>query len=353
MAWHTSIDLRRALDAGLGLPPALYVDPHVFDAERTTLWSSAWIPAARWDDVARPGDFVTVDVAGDPVVVVRGNDGVVRAFPNVCRHRNATIMTGCGTARALQCPYHLWTWALDGTLRAAPEMGASFDRAPFGLTPLAVEEWNGWVLVNLDVDAPSFATSVPALTDRLAPFELSGLVRGPSVSYESAFNWKIQVENFAESYHHAGVHATTLQPTYPGQRSWLEPNGGEPWLWVDHVATPPETPTFTANVVFPAFMFSLLRGAGALWFALQPHSVDRSTLEIVVLVPPDASDATRQWLLDGVREINDEDGVINERTHAGLRSRFARPGPTSPLEAGLQDFRRWVAARLAPARPEI
>lgn len=91
------------------------------EAERTTLWSSAWIAVARWDDVAGPGHVVTVDVAGDPVVVVRGNDGVVRAFPNVCRHRSATITTGGGMARALQCPYHLWTWALDGTLRAAPE----------------------------------------------------------------------------------------------------------------------------------------------------------------------------------------------------------------------------------------
>lgn len=340
-----------ALRAGHGLPPALYVEPDAFETERDALWSRSWVAVARWDEVAHPGDFVTFDLAGDPVVVVRDNEYALHAFPNVCRHRSATIMTGCGSARALQCPYHLWTWSLAGELRGAPEMPASFDKDAFGLERLAVEEWNGWVLVNLHPDAPSFASTVPSLTARCAEFDLASLERGPVATYVSNFNWKLQVENFGESYHHPGVHPLTLQLTYPGQQSWLEPNDGEPWLWLDHVATPPETPTFTANVVFPSLMFSILRGAGAIWFKLQPHGVASNTLEIVVLTPPGASESTKRSLLDGVREINDEDAVVNSRTHTGMRSRFAATAPVSHLESGVQDFRRWVAVHLLASLP--
>jgi phenylpropionate dioxygenase-like ring-hydroxylating dioxygenase large terminal subunit len=341
-------------DRATSLPPSLYTDPAAFELERQSVFASSWFPVARVDEVASSGRYTTFDLGGEPIVVVRGSDGNVRAFPNVCRHRSLTIMQDAGTVKALQCPYHQWTWSLDGRLAGAPEMQKvdGFDRAAWCLPELRVEIWNGWVLVNLDPAAPSFASTVQALTAKCEPYDLSRLVTGPTVSYKSAFNWKIQIENFSESYHHAGVHSATLQPTFPGQRSWAEANGGEPWLWLDHVSIAEGIEPFTATVAFPLLVFSIVRGSGVLWFKLQPRQVDLTTLDIVILVDPDTTDGQAEYLAETARLINDEDVPINERTHAGLRSRFAQPGPVSHLELGCWQFRRWLAERMISVLPD-
>jgi phenylpropionate dioxygenase-like ring-hydroxylating dioxygenase large terminal subunit len=338
----------QSIELARGLPGSMYVDPDGFERERRLIFARSWIPIARVDQLQQPGDFVTFDLAGEPLVVVCDKDQQINAYPNVCRHRNTTIMEGAGNSAALQCPNHRWTWSLDGRLVAAPDMetAVDFDRSQECLTALRVEVWQGWVLINLDRNAASFAAAVPGLTARCEEYGLADLVTGPVVRYDSKFNWKIQIENFSESYHHRSVHPETLQPAFPGSQSWAEDNGGEPWLWLDHVSVEPSLEPFTANVAFPMLVFSIARGAGVLWFKLQPHSVDRTTLEIVILVPADAPPELGELLAESIREINDEDVSINERTHAGMRSSFAVPGRISHLERGVWQFRQWLINQL-------
>lgn len=340
--------VRRPLHLARGLPPAMYTDPEVFTAERERVFAGSWIAVARHDQVSGPGSFIATSVAGEPVMVVRGKDHVLRAFPNVCRHRNMTIAEGAGTVPALQCPYHLWTWSLDGRLVGAPSMeGAEgFDPSAECLVALRVEEWNGFVLVNLDPRATPFAESVPGLTERCAEHGVASLVRGPSARFTSSVNWKVMVENFIESYHHAGVHPESLQTTYPGQRSFVIDNDDEPWSWLDHVSVVDGLDPFAVPIAYPTLGFVIVRGLGAYWFDMRPIDATHTSLEIVTLVAPDAPTEIGELLMESAIHVNDEDIPINERTQLGLGSRFAVQGRLSALEQACWEFRRWLVDRL-------
>jgi phenylpropionate dioxygenase-like ring-hydroxylating dioxygenase large terminal subunit len=328
----------------------MYHDPDVYELERELVFATSWVAVARHDELRVPGAFVTAEVAGEPVVVVRGRDGVLRAFPNVCRHRGMTIVDGAGTASALQCPYHLWTWSLDGRLVGAPQMDRAhgFDPALECLGELGIAEWQGFVLVCLDPEVTAFEDTVPGLTARCAAHALSSLVRGPSAHYDSSANWKVLVENFIESYHHAGVHPDSLQTTYPGQRSYVESEHGEPWSWLDHVSVVDGFEPFAVPIAFPTLGFVIVRGLGGYWFDMRPIDATHTSLDIVTLVPPDAPAEVGELLLESAVHVNDEDVAINERTQRGLASRFAAPGRVSHLEQACWEFRRWLVDQLEP-----
>src|SRR4051812_33505530 len=137
------------------IPAAWYTDPRVATLERSAVWSRTWQLVGRTAQVAAPGEFVTAEVGGEPVVVVRGGDGVLRGFFNVCRHHAAAVMTApCGKVDRLRCPYHGWTYDLAGQLRGVPELDGveDFERSANSLVPLAVATWEGFVFVHLDPD---------------------------------------------------------------------------------------------------------------------------------------------------------------------------------------------------------
>jgi phenylpropionate dioxygenase-like ring-hydroxylating dioxygenase large terminal subunit len=207
-----------------GLDPHFYFSDDVFQRERERVFGRSWIPVCREEEVATPGDYVTYDLAGDPIVITRSRDGRLHALANVCRHRSMVIMEGAGNAPALQCPYHHWTYALDGSLTGAPyaigERGIDgFDRTEHCLPRLALECWQGFVLVNVDADAPPLGPQLAALDDRLERHRMAEMVRVGSITWEQRWNWKLTFENYAESYHHIGIHPTSLQPMFPGERS--------------------------------------------------------------------------------------------------------------------------------------
>jgi nitrite reductase/ring-hydroxylating ferredoxin subunit len=341
---------RRPLAKATTLPARFYTDPDVFAAEREAIFARSWISVARLEDLAVTGDYVTFAIAGEPVVVVRDRDGALRAFSNVCRHRNMTIVEGTGSAKALQCPYHLWTYRLDGTLARAPgmERAIGFDPATVCLPELRVEDWLGWVFVNLDPEAAPLAPQLTGLEAICAPHDLGSMRRVGVLDYPSPWNWKISVENFAESYHHPGVHPDTLQPSFPGDRSWAEDNNGQPWLSLDHVSVRPPLEPFTASVAFPSHLFSIARPNGLVWFRMEIHDVDQLDLQLQLFATPGSGDdpGTVELFTEGVRAINNEDVIVNRRTQRGLGSRFAAPGRISHLEKGTWQFRRWVLDRL-------
>jgi phenylpropionate dioxygenase-like ring-hydroxylating dioxygenase large terminal subunit len=330
--------------------PSLLSDPAVWEAEQRAVLGAHWIAVARSSDLAAPGSYVASSLAGEPVVVVRENDQSLRALSNVCRHRGTTLVEGSGNARSLQCPNHRWTFGLDGSLLAAPSMDdvADFDKSSLCLPSFAVCEWQGWVMVNVSGSAAPLHETVGRLDELLAEFDLANMQRVGSVHFPSPWNWKISVENFAESYHHQSVHPETLQPIFPGARSFVVDAEGEPWAWLDHESTEPSVEPFTASILFPTLMFSLIRPDAMAWFHLEPVSVDHTNLTIEVFTRPELAGV--QELVDGLveslRQINTEDIDINRRTFEGMKSRYATVGPLSNLEGSVAQFRAWMLEQL-------
>src|ERR1700728_4676406 len=158
------------------IPAAWYVDARIAELEREAVFSRTWQVVGRVDQVREPGQFVAATVAGEPLVVVRGNDGILRAFYNVCRHHAAAVVTEpCGIASILHCAYHGWNYGLDGSLKGMPEVDGvmNFDRGQNGLVPVKVETWEKFVFVNLDPQAGSLRNFLGGLVKRIAPLEVS------------------------------------------------------------------------------------------------------------------------------------------------------------------------------------
>jgi phenylpropionate dioxygenase-like ring-hydroxylating dioxygenase large terminal subunit len=194
-----------AVETPQTLPWSWYADPDVLRLEQERVFRRCWQYAARAEQVAEPGQFVATRAADIPVVVVRGKDGELRAFLNVCRHRGSLVCEGEGRRETLQCPYHAWTYELDGSLRAAPRSDAEpgFVLDGIALLPLAVGTWGPFVFVNPDADAPPLEEALGDLPDLLAGADLDvGALRFHHRSEgDYAANWKICAENFLECYH--------------------------------------------------------------------------------------------------------------------------------------------------------
>jgi choline monooxygenase len=183
-------------------PSGWYTDSAFAALERERVFGRTWQMVARLEQLSNDGDYVAADVAGEPVVVVR--DGALRAFYNVCRHHAARVMDGAGCARALHCPYHGWTYDLDGSLRSTPGFAGAldFDRADHGLRPLRVDAWEQWVFVCLDREAPPLADQLGSVGERIARLGIGDLAFHQRVSYQLDCNWKVYMDNYLDGGYH-------------------------------------------------------------------------------------------------------------------------------------------------------
>ncbi|OWK36516.1 aromatic ring-hydroxylating oxygenase subunit alpha [Fimbriiglobus ruber] len=209
----TAFDPTLPLDRASTIPASWYTDPRMFAAERETVFSRSWQVAGRADQLREPGAYVTAEVAGEPVLVVRGDDGVLRGFFNVCRHRATSLVTApCGTVSKLRCRYHGWTYDLTGRLRGTPEFDGvcDFRKEDNGLIPVgAVAEWGPYVWVHLDPPREpleAFLASLPEWAASNGSF--GNLPFATRVEYEVACNWKTYVDNYLDG----GYHVNTVHP---------------------------------------------------------------------------------------------------------------------------------------------
>ena len=187
------------------IPAPWYVDDRIAELENRAVFSNSWQMVGRADQVEEPGRFVTATVAGEPIVVVRGNDGVVRGFYNVCRHHAAAVVTQkCGQAQLLRCPYHGWNYGLDGSLKGMPEFDGvnNFERQQNGLVPIKAAVWEKFVFVNLDPKSRSIEDFLGGLVKRVAPLQISRLHYFDSRTYDIACNWKVFVDNYLDGGYH-------------------------------------------------------------------------------------------------------------------------------------------------------
>ncbi len=198
------------LDAGHTLPARWYADPETLEREQELIFRRSWQYAGRAEQVAAPGSYLTTHAGPVPLAVVRDRAGTLRALVNVCRHRGHYVLAGAGSCSSLQCPYHAWTYDLDGALRKVPRGDAEpgLDFAELGLLPASVAEWGPFVFVHPEPDAPPFADALGELPAVLAGcgVELERLDFYRRIPWTFAANWKIAIENYLECYHCPTAH---------------------------------------------------------------------------------------------------------------------------------------------------
>src|SRR5271157_5732842 len=193
---------RAPLEEAFTIPAPWYFDQRIGELEGDRVFGRNWIAVGRRDQVEKAGEFFTFNLAGEPLVAVRGADGELRAFYNVCRHHAAAVaIAECGIAENLRCPYHGWTYGLDGSLKGAPEFAGvcNFDRDANGLVPVQVATWDKFVFVHLNEQAPPLESFLGDLADRISTSRLGFFTRR---SYTLACNWKVYVDNYLDGGYH-------------------------------------------------------------------------------------------------------------------------------------------------------
>jgi Rieske 2Fe-2S family protein len=200
---------RLPLERASLLPPRVFHEPEIFEYEMEAWFMPAWLYVGREEDAEQSGEYILASVAGESVLVLRGEDGVLRAFHNVCRHRGSRLLEEpTGRLVRIQCPYHAWTYGLDGMFQRAKHTEQLVDFEPIenSLSPVRLETWQGGVFLNLDGTAQPLRESFGDLTERLERFDLASLRRARRIDYDVAANWKVIADNYSECYHCPGVH---------------------------------------------------------------------------------------------------------------------------------------------------
>jgi len=348
------------LAEALTIPAPFYVDPRIVDLEARTVFSRSWQVIGRTDQVEKPGDFVTFTVAGEPVVAVRGNDGVLRAFYNVCRHHAAGVVTeACGSAQILHCPYHGWNYGLDGSLKGMPEFDGvrNFDRASNGLVPVKVETWEKFVFVNLDPAAAPLEQFLGGIVKRVAPLGVSKLHYFASRSYDIACNWKVFVDNYLDGgYHvphlHKGLSSVLDYKQYTIENEDRYCLQSSPMVASSEDAATGATRTGDRAYYFwqyPNFMINCYEGYMDTNLVL-PVDVDHCRVIFDFYFANVESEAAKKYNEQSIAvgdRVQDEDLGICEAVQRGLKSRAYGAGRLSVRrEAGEHLFHRLLTADL-------
>ncbi len=190
------------------IPAPFYTESDIQEQEKQRIFARTWQVVGHRDQLARPGDYFTTELLGEPLLLVRGAQGELRGFYNVCRHRAGPPAEGCGSRKLFRCGYHGWTYGLDGSLISAPEFEGQpgFDAKDFTLAPVRAEEWSNLIFVNLDPEAEPLLKSLGNLPKQAERFGFTGMKLFERRTYDMKCNWKTYVDNYLEGYHLPSVH---------------------------------------------------------------------------------------------------------------------------------------------------
>jgi choline monooxygenase len=331
------------VDATRTLPWSWYTDPTVLALERERVFRRSWQYVGHVGDVAEPGSFSATRVGDVPVVLVRDEESELRALLNVCRHRGSIVCDGAGKRSTLQCPYHAWTYGLDGRLLTAPRANreGGIETEELGLVPLRLESWGPFLFVNPDADAGPLAEFLDGIPDRIAEagIDVDGLrfLQRSESEYEA--NWKICAENFLECYHCPTAHpgfsavmdvspASYLLETSASRMTQWSPPRPEPRGAYDPTG---EIERGQFHLLFPGTVVNVMPGRPNLSIGpIYPTAPERSYRFLDYLVAPDADEA---WIAESLAfdaQVGAEDRVLVERVQAGVRSGLLEGGRLMP-----------------------
>ena len=358
------------------LPRDAYTSPRVFAFEQERFFAGSWICVGREGDLEGTGAQRAVRVGGAGVLLARGSDGRVRAFANTCRHRGHELL-GVGeqtTRRTVLCPYHAWTYDLDGALRVAPGFRdhGDFRPADHGLVELPLESWHGFLFVNGSGDAPPFAKHVGALDDLAAPYRMERLVPLATHRYDLACNWKVVLENYHECYHCPLIHPELCQVSPPASGDNFELDGA----WVggtmdlkDHAVTMsldghsdgvpiPGLDTERLRTVaylglFPNLLLSL-HPDYVMTHLVEPLGPALSHVVCSWYFPPEATERPGfdpSYAVEFWDRTNRQDWAACESVQRGMASPHFQPGPLAPAEDAVYHVVTMIARAYLGERP--
>jgi phenylpropionate dioxygenase-like ring-hydroxylating dioxygenase large terminal subunit len=349
------------------MPKSVYTSEAFAGREVADIFARQWFSLGRASSLAKPGDYVTAELAGQPIMVLRDRDGNLRAQSNVCLHRMSVLLEGAGHVNSIVCPYHGWTYALDGNLKAAAAMkqNETFDHHSLCLPQIRCVDWLGWIMVTLNPDLPEPAVQFAEVESHIADYDMANYSEAFREEHVWDTNWKVLAENFMESYHLPVCHAGTI--------------GGLSKL--DEMVCPPGLATFNYHTIlkddrlkialahpsntrlvgdrrrmtyllaiYPSLLITLT--PGYFWYlSLHPKGPGQVKIifgggmskDFMQDADVDQHFTKLKTLLD---EVNVEDRGCTERVYRGVLSSLAEPGPLSHLERPNFDFATWLAAQL-------
>ncbi|HTR41848.1 MAG TPA: aromatic ring-hydroxylating dioxygenase subunit alpha [Pseudomonadales bacterium] len=391
----------RPLSRATTLPAQAYTSEEFFEWEMKHVLRAGWQCLAHVSQIPEPGDFLNLDLLGEPLIVVRGKDNSVYVLSRVCPHRSMDIMPegfgyeghtlaeardgkpDCGHTRLFLCPYHAWTFELDGQLKACPEMQKAdgFCRDEFFLKSFRSEVWQGFIFVNLDGSAPPLAKGLAEMAADLTAFRLPEMKLVIAREWDCPFNWKVLAENFMESYHHLGIHHKSLQPMMPARDTWTEQERRHyirsHLPYKDSVSEayrefeqrgdfstelPPlaglseaEKSEWGLFLIHPTFLLATAPDR-VIWYRLQPLGPERLKLTTTTLLAPEVVEREnferlRERAMELLVQFHLEDMQVCTAVQRGYYASGWQPGRLSHLEMPVWLIHRYLAARIAGKWP--
>ncbi len=339
------------IEGATTLPQKHFVSAEIFAREQEKIFARTWLLVGRAADLRNPGDYLLAQIADESVIVVRDKTNQVRGFYNVCRHRGARMCEEeAGHLSAIPCPYHAWTYALDGKLIGAPDMETGFNKSAYGLAQVRVELWEGFIFANLNEDTTPWADWFAPLKNKFADWKLASLRSAQRIEYDVKANWKLVFQNYSECYHCSGVHPelTKLSPSDSAENDLIEGRFLGGLMRIEkgkslsksgrHCALPinvndPQLVYYYS--IFPNMLLSL-HPDYVMMHTLRPESPGRTRIRCEWLFAPEAfdrndfnpDDAVEFWDM-----VNRQDWHVCELSQQGIASRAYRPGPYSPRES--------------------
>jgi phenylpropionate dioxygenase-like ring-hydroxylating dioxygenase large terminal subunit len=358
------------LEQATAMPPAIYRNLEFHELERREIFARDWHCVGLAADLPEAGHYLSFSINDQPVFVMRGRDGVIRGFSNVCLHRMMRLVEGQGSCQRLVCPYHAWTYDLDGQLLGAPHMKQTpgFEPRAHRLPAIRTEIWQGWIYVTLNDGALPVAALLASLAPMVAPYEMEHYIPVALQDHVWNTNWKLLTENFMEGYHLPVAHRATVGAWFPVGDTRFPPERHDGFtvqtFTKDETARygrahPSNTRlegherhTTVMPSVFPAHMYVL--APDHLWYlSLRPKSIGEVHVRFGVALAPEVVanmpdlEKEKAELLDFFDKVNAEDRFVVEGLYQGVQAPLAKPGRLSWLEREIHDFTCYLANRLA------
>ena len=362
------------LEQSTAMPPAAYHSEEFHALERDRIFGREWLCVGRAKDIPNTGDYLTFSINDQPVFSIRGKDDVVRSFSNVCLHRMMRLVTGQGNCRRIVCPYHAWTYSVDGRLIGAPHMKRSpgFEPAGHSLPSIRTEVWHGWIYVTLNEHARPVAELLASLEPAVEKYRMAEYVPVAQQDHVWNTNWKLLTENFMEGYHLPVAHRETVGAWFPANDTEFPVERNDAYTYQtfiktqdatyglahrdNNVLTGRERCTTVMPTVFPSHMYIL--APDHLWYlSLRAQGVGQVMVRFGVALAPEVHaslDNVEKFTADLVGffdKVNAEDRFVVEGLFQGTGAPLARPGRISWLEREMHDFITHLGARLGDASP--